>query len=139
MKNSELETQLAAMKQDLKFKVQLLETELEEERKRNKVDFNSIHGQLKSDYEARLRAEMESLRRVYEEQTEKAKMEYMHLHSRQLKEAQEQLSHERSTGMASKMEMEDWRARMEKARATINQLEADKAMIHKQLKQQGVL
>ena len=81
---------------------------------------------------------MESLRRVYEEQTEKAKTEYMLLHSRQLKEAQEQLSHERSAGMASKMEVEDWRARMEKAKATINQLEADKAMIHKQLKQQEV-
>ena len=85
MKNSELETRLAAVGQELKFKVQLLETELEEERKRNKIDFAAIDRQLKTDYENRLRAEMESLRKVYEDQTEKAKTEYMYLHSRQLK------------------------------------------------------
>ena len=32
----------------------------------------------------RLSAEMESLRRVYEEQTEKAKSEYMNLHSQKV-------------------------------------------------------
>ena len=63
------------------FQIQLLETELEEERKRNKVDLSALDKELKSDYESRLRAEMASLRRVYEEQTEKAKTEFMYLHS----------------------------------------------------------
>merc|ERR1712241_743546 len=81
MKNADLETQLTTLDQDMKFKIQLLETELQEEKSRNKIDFNAIDRQLKSDYENRLRAEMDSLRKVYEEQTEKAKNEYMMIHS----------------------------------------------------------
>ena len=67
------------------FQMQLLQTELEEERKRNKVDLSALDKELKSDYESRLRAEMASLRRVYEEQTEKAKTEFMYLHSAKVK------------------------------------------------------
>ena len=101
MKNADLKNQLAGLDQDMKFKIQILETELSEERKRNKIDFNAIDQKLKSDYESRwyrnkkklktlstfilrLSAEMESLRRVYEEQTEKAKSEYMNLHSQKV-------------------------------------------------------
>ena len=53
IKNADLESQLAGLDQDMKFKIQLLETELSEERKRNKIDFSAIDKQLKSDYEDR--------------------------------------------------------------------------------------
>ena len=76
---------------------------------------------------------MDSLRKVYEEQTEKAKNEYMMIHSKkvikhdwmndkemesifsfiQLTELQEQLSRERSGGLASRNELEDWRSRVD--------------------------
>ena len=36
------------------FQIQLLETELEEERKRNKIDLTALDTELKSDYESRL-------------------------------------------------------------------------------------
>ena len=101
MKNADLQNQLAGLDQDLKFKIQMLETELNEEKKRNKIDFNAIDQKMKSDYESRymlrkinfktlstqlfrLSAEMDSLRRVYEEQTEKARSEYMNLHSQKV-------------------------------------------------------
>ena len=41
--------------------------------------------------------------------------------------------------MASRAEMEDWRARVDQYKATIKQLEGDKMMIQKQLKQQEVI
>ena len=53
MKNAELENQLGSLDKDLQFKIQLLETELNEEKKRNKIDFNAIDRELKSDYENR--------------------------------------------------------------------------------------
>ena len=98
MRNAELENQLGALEKEMKFKIQLLETEIQEERNRNKIDFNAIERKLQNDYENRywldisisffldnlnfrLGSEMESLRRVYEEQTEKAKNEYMLVHS----------------------------------------------------------
>jgi len=136
MKNAELENQIATLDKDLKFKIQLLETELKEEKKRNKIDFNAIDRELKSDYENRLRSEMESLRRVYGEQTEKAKHEYMHLHSKKLAELQEQLSKERSNAMAGKSELSDWKSRVDQYKAIINQLETDKSMLQQQLQQQ---
>lgn len=53
MKNADLQNQLAGLDQDMKFKIQILEAELSEERKRNKIDFNAIDQKLKSDYESR--------------------------------------------------------------------------------------
>ena len=108
-------------------KLQLKNTELEEERKRNHVDLSAIDTQMKSEYEKRysvktnfkqkqpnaskyrytmrpyqplncppkkwireqipailtqrLKSELTKLRRMYEEETEKAKQEFMYLHS----------------------------------------------------------
>ena len=82
IKSNFVETgKVSSMEKDKGFQIQLLQTELEEERKRNKIDLSALDRELKSDYEARLRAEMTGLRKVYEEQTEKAKHEYMNLHS----------------------------------------------------------
>ena len=53
MKNADLQNQLAGLDQDMKFKIQILEAELSEERKRNKIDFNAIDQKMKSDYESR--------------------------------------------------------------------------------------
>jgi len=137
MKNADLKNQLSGLDQDMKFKIQILETELSEERKRNKIDFNAIDQKLKSDYESRLSTEMETLRRVYEEQTEKAKSEYMNLHSQKLAKIQEELTMERTSGQASRAEMEDWRARVEQMRGVLSQLEEDKLRLQTQLNQQN--
>ena len=44
---------VSSMEKDMGFQIQLLQTELEEERKRNKVDLSALDRELKSDYEAR--------------------------------------------------------------------------------------
>ena len=87
--------------------MQLKNTELEEERKRHHVDFSAIDTQMKSEYEkrlshvpaqlnilllivilsGRLKAELVKLRRMYEEETEKAKQEFMYLHSSKVKQS----------------------------------------------------
>merc|ERR1719350_379254 len=121
----------------MKFKIQMLETELNEEKKRNKIDFNAIDQKMKSDYESRLSAEMDSLRRVYEEQTEKARSEYMNLHSQKLSKMQEELTVERTNGRASRPEMEDWRARVAQMRGVLSQLEEDKLRLQSQINQQN--
>ena len=53
MRNAELENQLGALDKEMKFKIQLLETEIQEERNRNKIDFNAIERKLQNDYENR--------------------------------------------------------------------------------------
>ena len=53
MRNAELENQLGALEKEMKFKIQLLETEIQEERSKNKFDFNAIERKLQNDYENR--------------------------------------------------------------------------------------
>jgi len=133
MKNAELEGKVGSMEKDMGFQIQVLETELEEERKRNKIDLSALDRELKSDYEAKLRAEMTSLRRVYEEQTEKAKTEFMYLHSAKLSELQETLSTERSSATSGRAELKDWRARVDQYKSTVATLEAEKLHLNQQV------
>ena len=53
MRNAELENQLGALDKEMKFKIQLLETEIQEEKNKNKFDFNTIERKLQNDYENR--------------------------------------------------------------------------------------
>jgi len=133
IRGSELESKLGSLEQDMKFKLQLLETELHEERKRNKFDFAAIDRELKSEYEKRLRAELAKLRKMYEEQTEKAKNEFMYLHSNKLAELQELLSAERTSNSGAKGEMKEWASRLEQYKRTISQLEAGKLSLDQQI------
>jgi len=133
IRGSELEAKVGSLEQDLKFKLQLLETELEEERKRSKFDFAAIDKELKSEYENRLRKELEKLRKMYYDQTEKAKNEFMYLHSNKLAELQEMLSAERSANSGSKEEIKEWSARLEQYKRTISELETDKLSLNQQI------
>ena len=65
MKNADLQNQLAGLDQDMKFKIQLLETELIEERMKNKIDFNAIDKKMKSDYETRCWVKKKLLQNAY--------------------------------------------------------------------------
>ena len=54
MKSHFVETgKVSSMEKDKGFQIQLLQAELEEERKRNKIDLSALDRDLKSDYEAR--------------------------------------------------------------------------------------
>lgn len=133
IRGSELESKLGSLEQDLKFKMQVLETELQEERKRNKFDFASIDRELKMEYEKRLRTELAKLRKMYEEQTEKAKNEFMYLHSNKLAELQELLSVERTSNSGAKGEIKEWASRLEQYKRTISELEAGRLSLDQQI------
>merc|ERR1719278_2091040 len=126
IRGGELEAKLASLDQDMAFQLQLKNTELEEERKRNHVDFSAIDTQMKSEYEKRLKAELMKLRRMYEEETEKAKQEFMYLHSSKVEELQEQLSRERSSNSSIVAEMKGILEKMDQFKRTIARLENEK-------------
>jgi len=135
IRGSELESKLGSLEQDLKFKTQVLETELQEERKRNKFDFAAIDRELKSEYEKRLRTELAKLRKMYEEQTEKAKNEFMYLHSNKLAELQDLLSAERTSSSGAKGEIKEWKSRIEQYKITIGELEAGRLDLDQQIRE----
>jgi len=134
IRGGELEAKLASLDQDMAFQLQLKNTELEEERKRHHVDFSAIDTQMKSEYEKRLKAELVKLRRMYEEETEKAKQEFMYLHSSKVEELQEQLSRERSSNSSIVAEMKGILEKMDQFKRTIARLENEKLSLEQMLK-----
>jgi len=134
IRGGELEAKLASLDQDMAFQLQLKNTELEEERKRNHVDLSAIDTQMKSEYEKRLKSELTKLRRMYEEETEKAKQEFMYLHSSKVEELQEQLSRERSNNSSIGAEMKGILEKMDQFKRTIARLENEKLTLEQLLK-----
>ena len=51
--NSNLQGRLEVTEKDLLFKIHMLEEQLNEERKRSKLDFSSMNFKIKSEYEKR--------------------------------------------------------------------------------------
>ena len=51
--NSELNAEIEVTKKELLFRIQILEEQLTEERKKNKLDFSQMDLKLKSEYEKR--------------------------------------------------------------------------------------
>ncbi|XP_023342853.1 lamin Dm0 isoform X2 [Eurytemora carolleeae] len=126
IRNGELEARLRAYEQEMTFKVQVIERELAEEKKRGRIDISSIDTKLKGEYEARLQAELKKLRRMYEEQTEKARNEYMTVHSKKLAEIQQVLNRERSENSSATIELKDVGAKIAEYKKIIGSLEKTK-------------
>ena len=68
-----LEDQCKRMDEELKFKIQLLENQLEELRTRKEVEITEMDGKLQEEYEDKLQTALSDLRDVYDKQTEQNK------------------------------------------------------------------
>jgi len=123
VRSAEMAEKLNTIEKELRFRISLLERELEDERNRKKVDFDDIDESLKMEYEKRLREELERLRKMYEEQTEISKNEFMHMHSKKITELQELLTRERSQNVSASVELKDCMERLESYKARIAELE----------------
>ena len=99
--SSELGAKLDSIEKELKFRIDVLEQQLAEERKRSKLDFSTMDFKLKSEYEKRwafkffpldlysiifnrLLSELKMLRKKYQEETDKSKNKFMHIHSKKV-------------------------------------------------------
>ena len=64
----------------LVFLPQVLEEQLEQERRRTTLDFSDRDFKMKTEYEKRLKSELKGLRKKYRQETERTKKEFMNLH-----------------------------------------------------------
>jgi len=123
MRNAELEARMKRIEEEMRFNVQIVEKELVEERKKNNIDLSALDNKLKLEYESRFKAELKKLRKIYEDNTEKARAEYMTVHSRKLTELQEQLNMERSDNNSAGFQLQDVLARISGMKKRISELE----------------
>merc|ERR1719206_238139 len=70
-----LEDQCKRMEEESKFKMQVLENQLEEVRSRKEVEITQIDDKLQTEYEDKLQKALNDLREVYENQMEENKVD----------------------------------------------------------------
>jgi len=122
--SSELDSKLDVVEKDLQFRIRVLEEQLAEERKRSKLDFSTMDFKLKSEYEKRLGSELKKLRKKYQQETDKSKREFMHVHSKKISDLQHILSNERSTNSGAREELKSCQERLSELRSKIAELES---------------
>merc|ERR1712241_825110 len=73
LKSADLENTCARLDEDLKFKMQLLEKQLQEVKNRKEIEITERDGQLQEEYEDRLQKALEELREVYDTKMQELK------------------------------------------------------------------
>ena len=68
LKKAELENQCQRLDEELKFKISLLEQQLEEVKTRKEIEITEMDGKLQEEYEDRLQKALNELREVYDTQ-----------------------------------------------------------------------
>jgi len=122
--NSNLQGRLEVTEKDLLFKIHMLEEQLNEERKRSKLDFSSMNFKIKSEYEKRLKSELKRLRKTYQQETLKSKEEFTQVHAKKISELQHLLSSERSTNISAKEELKNCKDRLDDLKKRVAELES---------------
>eukprot|EP00092_Neocalanus_flemingeri_P004233 GFUD01004553.1.p1 GENE.GFUD01004553.1~~GFUD01004553.1.p1 ORF type:complete len:475 (+),score=161.68 GFUD01004553.1:169-1425(+) len=122
--SSELDAKLDVIEKELQFRIHVLEEQLAEERKRSKLDFSTMDFKLKSEYERRLRSELKTLRKKYQQETDKSKNEFMHIHSKKIADLQNTLSKERTTNSSAKEQLKSCQDRLDDFKKKIAELES---------------
>jgi hypothetical protein len=68
LRKAELENQCQRLDEELKFKIQLLEQQVEEVKTRKEIEITEMDGKLQEEYEDRLQKALSELREVYDRQ-----------------------------------------------------------------------
>ena len=84
MRSSELDIKLRSLEQELRNRIAILEAELVNERGRSNIDVSTVDTRLKGEYEARLKAELKALRKMYEDHMRVSKEEFMYTHNQKV-------------------------------------------------------
>merc|ERR1719167_723428 len=122
-RSSSQEAHFRTTEQELKNRIAILETELRHEKNRGQVDLSSLDSKLQGEYEARLRAEVRNLRKMYEEQMRVAQEEWLKLHQSKLAELEAALARERGQNSSSGVEARELRVLVEELRRKMEEVE----------------
>merc|ERR1719397_265091 len=122
-RSSSQEAHYRTTEQELKNRIAILETELRHEKNRGQVDMSSLDSKLQGEYEARLKAEVRNLRKMYEEQMRVAQAEWLKLHQSKLAELEAALARERGQNSSSGVEARELRVLVEELRRKMEEVE----------------
>jgi lamin B len=123
LRKAELENQCQRLDEELKFKISLLEQQLEEVKTRKEIEITEMDGKLQEDYEDRLQKALNELRDVYDKQMAQNREDFAKLYETRVNELQNHLASERGKASSSTSSLAEARNRIETLVTKISELE----------------
>jgi len=124
LKKADLENHCQRLDEELKFKIQLLEQQLEEVKTRKEIEITEMDGKLQEEYEDRLQKALNELREVYDKQMAQNREDFSKLYETRVQELQTALSNERGKASSSTQALSESKARIEALMARVSELES---------------
>jgi lamin B len=123
LKSAGLGNTCARLEEDLKFKMQLLEKELQEVKQRKEVEITEMDGKLQEEYEDRLQKALEQLREIYDDKMRQNREDYEKIYEDRVRELQTQLSSARGSNASTHQELKESKARIISLMSKVSDLE----------------
>jgi len=124
LRKAELENQCQRLDEELKFKISLLEQQLEEVKTRKEIEITEMDGKLQEEYEDRLQKALNELRDVYDKQMAQNREDFAKLYETRVNELQNHLAEERGKASSSTQSLTESRNRIDSLVSKISELEA---------------
>ena len=119
-----LEDQLKRMTDEYNFKINILESQLEEVRSRKEVEITEIDHKLGKEYEDKLQKALHDLRDVYDRQMDTNKVELARMYDDRIKGLESELAIERSRSSLSTNTLDETKSKIDMLSSRISELES---------------
>ena len=126
---ADIEARMRATEMELRNRITILETELNNEKSRGTIDMSSVDSRMKGEYEAMLKKELKNLRKLYKANMKHSQEEFMRTYNQKLADLERALAHERSTNSSAAVEAKELRIRVEDLRRRVNELESNNQVL----------
>merc|ERR1712241_948749 len=133
LKKADLENHCQRLDEELKFKIQLLEQQLEEVKTRKDVEITEIDSKLHEEYEDRLQKALNELREVYDKQMVQNREDFSKLYETRVQELQTSLSSERGKASSSEQALKESKSRIDALMTRVSELESSNLTLSQKL------
>ncbi|XP_023346890.1 lamin-L(I) [Eurytemora carolleeae] len=133
LKKAELENQCQRLDEELKFKIQLLEQQLEEVKTRKEIEITEMDGKLQEEYEDRLQKALGELREVYDKQMSQNREDFAKLYETRVNDLQTHLASERGRASSGAQALSESKSRIENLVHKVSELESSNLKLNQKI------
>lgn len=126
----DMENTVQSLREELSFKDQVFQQELQETRTRRQVEISEIDGRLAQQYEAKLQQSLQELREQQEANIKANRDEIEALYENKMKTLQSAANRNNSAATVAVEELRTMRTRIDSLNATLNDLESKNAALN---------
>ncbi|XP_030380445.1 lamin Dm0 [Scaptodrosophila lebanonensis] len=131
----DLENAIQSLREELAFKDQIHNQEINESRRIRQTEYSEIDGRLSSEYEAKLQQSLQELRNQYEEQMRNNRDDIEALYEAKIRSLQDAAARTHNTSHKSVEELRNSRIRIDGLNAKINDLESANAAFNARIRE----